>query len=154
MGLDVGCDMFAAANAGTPNVQQEWCARAPLVTPHETHSFNDGFTSTVPNRPLRPRAEGERVWQPVKRSFLTSPIAANDCRWQSFAAIEGAVDADGDSGCQTNHHSDKLSGVNYRDLGLSNYRVVKHVLSFEDDPVPDNMPFSKPCPFWIYERDI
>ena len=91
MGLVEGCEMFAAANAGTPNVQQEWCARAPLVTPHETLSFNDGFTSTGPNRPLRPRAEGERVWQPVKRSSLTSPIASNDCRRQSFEAIGGQL---------------------------------------------------------------
>jgi len=44
MGLTVGCDKFAAANAVTPNEQQEWCACAPLVTPYETLGFNNCVT--------------------------------------------------------------------------------------------------------------
>ena len=62
------------------------------------------------NQPLRPRADGEAVWQPEKPSFLTPQFSHTTASGSRMREL-GAGQAELDSGCQTLHHSDKLSGV-------------------------------------------
>ncbi len=76
-------------------------------------------SSTVPNRPLRPRAEGEQVWQPENGTSRTPQLPQTAAAGSSLRKL-GKIGAVLDSGCQTLHHSGKLSGVNELDLGQSN----------------------------------
>jgi hypothetical protein len=97
----------------------------PSVAPRKAKLFDRYGTWNVPattvlNRPLRPRAEGEQDWQPKKAISMNSPNLSADCLRQSAEGFWG-TQGRFHSGCQTIHHPGKLSGVNEQDLGQSNY---------------------------------
>jgi hypothetical protein len=76
-------------------------------------------SSTVPNRLLRPRAEGEQVSQPENGSSVPPQLPQTAAYGSSLGEL-GQFGVAFYSGCQTLHHSDKLSGVNELNLGQSN----------------------------------
>lgn len=72
----VSCSTFSGALLVTPNTVQKLAGklRVPSAAPRKAKLFERYGTWNVPattvlNRPLRPRAEGEQDWQPEKRSL-------------------------------------------------------------------------------------